>query len=741
MKKLHRFLSNYTIRTQVIIGSIPLFLVLIIITMLGYRNLSKLSNLITIKNDTFILHQKITDLEHHFLELQRNVITYSYIGYTGVLQKIDKIEKEIDKTIEEISVNISQEDEFKARIERTKGHFKGYQTGFAQVVKKKNTLAELRLQINNLEESLLADIKYISQLPLPPEVSVDVYLLRSNHSLIRISRKDYFESPDNKLVRQIFETTFEQQNILARISPLPYFAEEQARMNGIKEKYDYYPAALRQIVTANRSYLYLTNVVLPGKSVEINTLTLEIEAIAEQKQTQLNAEINKKIKAVYRDTITWSSAGFFISIIFVLLIAQGISTPIQKISHTLSLLSQKKNTDMISGMDRKDEIGQMAKAAQAFRIMTDALNESEIRNKTILETAVDGLITIDSRGIVESFNPACEAIFQYKKEEVIGQNIKMLMPEPDQSQHDQYLDNYHHTGKKNIIDSSREVLAKRKNGETFPIELSVSKVALPQKNIYSGIIRDISERKKSEIKLARYAKELEHSNDELDNFAYVASHDLKAPLRVIDNASTWLQEDLEQYFDDESKENMELLRNRVSRMEKLLNDLLEYSRMGRKTESSYKESVFGQEIFDNIIALLTPPSSFMINIDPAILEKKFYRMPLQQVFYNLIGNAIKHHNKKDGIISVFLKEETESYYHFSVQDNGPGIPKKYQNKIFKMFQTLKPRDEVEGSGMGLAMVKKTIESFGSDLTIDSEEGAGACFSFKWNKAIDKEVTI
>ncbi len=360
------------------------------------------------------------------------------------------------------------------------------------------------------------------------------------------------------------------------------------------------------------------------------------------------------------------------------------------------------------------------------------VQESQERARAVLECANEGIIIIDERGIIEDYNPAYEHMFGYTENEVRGKNVKVLMPEPHHSKHDGYLKDYWDTGKKKFIGISREVEGRRKDGRTFPLELSVSEMQMGGRRLFTGIARDITARKEAEAERERLIEELERSNNELDEFAYVASHDLKAPLRVIDNASRWLEEDLAQYLDEDSLENMQLLRSRVSRMERLLDDLLEYSRIGRKMDDQYREVISGQTLMEDILLLLAPPDGFVVKIDDAFDQIKLNRMPVQQILLNLINNAIKHHDKKAGIVEVGVEDMGE-VLAFSVKDDGPGIDPQFHDQVFKMFQTLQSRDRVEGSGMGLAMVRKHIEHFGGTLTLNSALGEGATFRFTWPK--------
>ncbi len=233
---------------------------------------------------------------------------------------------------------------------------------------------------------------------------------------------------------------------------------------------------------------------------------------------------------------------------------------------------------------------------------------------------------------------------------------------------------------------------------------------------------------------------IEAVNKELGEFAYAASHDLKAPLRVIDNASKWLEEDLHEHLTDDTRESMNLLRGRVRRMDRLLDDLLEYSRIGRTTDERYVEIISGDALMSNILALLSPPKSFTVKIGSNFANIRLRRMPLQQILMNLISNAIKHHDKEKGHIQVTV-EDGSAHYAFAVEDDGPGIPAQFHDQVFKMFQTLKPRDQVEGSGMGLALVRKNIEVFGGTLNLESSDGKGCIFRFTWPKQQQIKGTV
>jgi PAS domain S-box-containing protein len=260
-----------------------------------------------------------------------------------------------------------------------------------------------------------------------------------------------------------------------------------------------------------------------------------------------------------------------------------------------------------------------------------------------------------------------------------------------------------------------------------------------------GLMLDITEAKQAQEALSSRADELarlttvltqmnvtlEKRNQELDQFAYFISHDLKAPLRAIANLSQWLEEDLSDKLTEDTKRQMDLLRSRVYRMENLINGLLQYSRAGRvKTEL---QTVSVETLLSEVIDSLAPPPDFTIEIGPGMPVMKTSRILLEQVFANLIGNAIKHHNRPPGFVKVSVRESGE-FYDFSVADNGPGIAPQYHDKVFVIFQTLLPRDQRENTGIGLSLVKKIVESEGGTVRLESQEGQGTTIRFTWPKS-------
>jgi two-component system, LuxR family, sensor kinase FixL len=358
------------------------------------------------------------------------------------------------------------------------------------------------------------------------------------------------------------------------------------------------------------------------------------------------------------------------------------------------------------------------------------IQESRKILQAVMDTAVDGLITIDQHGIVQSYNNACEKIFGYAREDVLGKNINILMPEPFHSGHDQYLKNYIGGAPAKVIGIGRQLEARRKNGETFPIELSVAEVKVGKERLFSGIVRDISERKLYEERLKETLKDLEYSNRELEQFAYVASHDLKAPLRGIDNLARWIEEDLSSVMTEDAREKIRLLQGRIKRLEVMLEDILSYSRAGRIVDEPrlVDLNIMVESIRESIV-----PESFSFQVSGLLPSVKAPYTPLQQILSNLISNAVKHHDRPQGTIRVAALDKG-MFHELIVADDGPGIPPEFHERAFGMFQTLQSRDKKEGSGLGMAIIKKLVEWQGGQVWIVSAAGIrGTAVHFTWPK--------
>ena len=248
-------------------------------------------------------------------------------------------------------------------------------------------------------------------------------------------------------------------------------------------------------------------------------------------------------------------------------------------------------------------------------------------------------------------------------------------------------------------------------------------------NANANLNQEVDERKKAEETLAAI-------NQELQEFAYVVSHDLKAPLRGIDTLINWIEKDSKDELNEESKENFVILKSRTKRMRDLIDGILKYSRVGRASDE--RAQIDLGKLIPEIIDLIDPSDGIEITIENELPIVEFEETRLFQVFQNLLSNAVKYMDKPKGDICIGCLEE-DGFWKFSVSDNGPGIEEQYFERIFKMFQTLTPRDSYESTGVGLALVKKIVEMCGGKIGVESEVGKGSTFWFTINSAICEDV--
>jgi PAS domain S-box-containing protein len=334
------------------------------------------------------------------------------------------------------------------------------------------------------------------------------------------------------------------------------------------------------------------------------------------------------------------------------------------------------------------------------------------------------IVTItDDKGLLTFVNDKFCSISKYSKEDLLGQY--------------HYLDNpYYKLNNfiKNIFKTiasgqvwKGEIMNIAKDRSIFWVYSTIVPF-LDEKGKpyqYIAISSDITEQKQAQKKLNTVLTDLEKTNKELDQFAYIVSHDLKAPLRAIHNLSEWIMEDMPEMPADVFS-NFELMRGRVVRMENLINGVLAYSRIGKILIESQLTDL--KIMLHQIIETIVPAEGYDIFIADTIPELKIPRILFEQIFTNLISNAIKYNDKPIGKVAC-LYESLTDIHQFTIKDNGPGIAEKYHQKVFKVFQTIEARDKKESTGVGLSIVQKIIEEQGGTIRIESTVGQGASFIF------------
>lgn len=388
-----------------------------------------------------------------------------------------------------------------------------------------------------------------------------------------------------------------------------------------------------------------------------------------------------------------------------------------------SLVSLIVISSLINNLESKKNV--------VISTITDSRNKLTIINKelkklSLVASKTDNAVVItNENGVIEWVNEGFTRITGYQFYDAKDQSMPAFLSGPETDKENlQKVQNSMREFK--FCDS--ELLRYKKDGATVWLHASITPISDNEKNSrkFIFIMSDVNERKKAEIQLNEYLSDLEKTNKELDKFAYIVSHDLKAPLRAIGNLTDWITQDSADSLSDESKENFQIIKGRVKRMEQLINAILEYSKVSK--HKGTQELFSFNEIIHNAVDLAGTDSNCKVEISGTMPEYYGDKVKYQQVFMNLISNGIKHNNKEQKKIEISCREEGK-FWEFMIKDNGPGIDKRFHEKVFVIFQTLKARDEFESTGIGLSIVKKIVEEAGGSIRIESTPGEGAAFYF------------
>jgi PAS domain S-box-containing protein len=348
-----------------------------------------------------------------------------------------------------------------------------------------------------------------------------------------------------------------------------------------------------------------------------------------------------------------------------------------------------------------------------------------MRFRAITDTATDAFVTGNIDGRIIGWNPGAERIFGYTKGEALGHKLTILIPPTLKDRHLSGMKRAQTSGERHIV----ELFGKRKDGSEFPLEISLAEWTDGKKQFFTGIIRDITERKEVEAIILAKSEELAASNSELEQFAYIASHDLREPLRMV-NSFLALLERRNPHLDAESKEFIGFARDGALRMDRMVLALLELSRIGRSSIPLHrvKSEIVVTEAITNLKTLIKETGSTIIIVDP-LPEVLAIQEELLMLFQNLIGNAIKYRRPNVPLMIGIANNRQDNKWHFSISDNGIGINSEYYESIFGIFQRLHTREQYEGVGIGLALCKKIVESHGGSIWVESMPGGGSTFHF------------
>jgi len=366
-----------------------------------------------------------------------------------------------------------------------------------------------------------------------------------------------------------------------------------------------------------------------------------------------------------------------------------------------------------------------------------ALKDSESRIRAIVNTAVDGIITANDRGIIQSFNPAAEKLFGYTQEEVIGKNLNTLMPSPYREEHNTYLANYRATGIRKVIGKGREAVARRKDGTTFPMDLAVSEMRLGKQRIFTGIVRDITQRKEFEKQILEAKEAAEKANQAKSEFLANMSHEIRTPMNSIMGFTEIL---LDEELSAEHRELLETIRKSANRLLNLINDILDLSKIEANSLELEKIPFDLKSLVLDVCQVIRP----LVGEKPIKIRSDIQDTPwdvltgdptrIRQVLLNLLGNAVKFTEKGEVRTSVRFLEESDDHImvEIAVSDTGVGISEETLETIFAAFTQAdgSTTRKYGGTGLGLTISQRLIRLMGSEITVESHEGMGTTFRFE-----------
>jgi PAS domain S-box-containing protein len=428
------------------------------------------------------------------------------------------------------------------------------------------------------------------------------------------------------------------------------------------------------------------------------------------------------LKLLFAVALTVEITGLLLTIS----VSRGIQKGLDEILRASRLVA-KGDFSATAAVYSGDEIGILA---QSFNDMANALDESEKQIETIFHNAPDAVIVINRTGHIIRWNPKAEEMFGWKANEVTGSFLhETILPHKHRVAHQRGLKRYFETGEGPVLNKKMELTALRKDGSEFFVELSISASTVRNETIFIGFVSDSTERKKAQRALHDYALRLEQSNNNLEQFAYVASHDLQEPLRTITNFAGLLNEKHCEDLDDTSKKYMRYVVNAAERMKVLISDLLAFSRIGKQfVAETINCNETMQEVIQDMDAVIKESNAtILVQHLPTLTAG---RTELKILLQNLLSNAIKYRRADTApVVEINCSELPGKYWQFSIKDNGIGIDPVYNEKVFVIFQRLHTEKEYKGTGIGLATCKKIVEMAGGKIWFESAAGNGSTFFF------------
>lgn len=493
-------------------------------------------------------------------------------------------------------------------------------------------------------------------------------------------------------------------------------------VTSIRDAFDYYGVQL--FLTKEKSKKLILQAIAGGYSdifPEHMTIRLGegmIGRAAEQKKTQVSGDVSKNphyVQKTFEET------------------RSELAVPILSGKHPIGVLDMQSMelnafdesdvsamealcTQIAGGIENARLYEKAQREIADRKLAEQKAKESERKYRILFNNIADPVVIFDkeSHQIIDC-NNSFKRIYGYSKKE-----LKTMTP------YDLHPENELDVVKRQIdvrnVDYGFSYTHITKSGRKIFVEIQSEEITYQGHPAWISSIRNITERKLLE--------------NQLKDFAYIVSHDLKAPLRAISQLAGWIAEDYADILDSNGREQLELLLGRVKRMDKLIMGILQYSRAGRKSKRAEKIDL--NKLVTDIITSLDPPENITIRVTSPLPVIYGEKVKMEQVFQNLISNAIKYNDKSSGNIEIGCHEEP-SHWKFHVTDNGPGIEETYYEKIFKIFQTLEARDRRESTGVGLSVVKNILDSYGEKIWVESKVGQGSSFYFTYKKQGEENI--
>jgi PAS domain S-box-containing protein len=440
------------------------------------------------------------------------------------------------------------------------------------------------------------------------------------------------------------------------------------------------------------------------------------------------------------------AAAALVALLLARRLQRHITQPVLALAQIAKTVSERQDYSVRAERFDDDELGQLTDAFnemlarvhardQALQAHHDELRRevvvrkaAEERFRLIVETALDAVVTMSAAGTITGWSPQAEKVFGWTHEEVFGRSLAdTIIPERYREAHRRGLERFLATGKGSMLNQRIELSALDRHGTEFPVELAITVLQSGDSPSFSAFVRDITERK-------RIDDDLRRSNADLEQYAYIASHDLQEPLRMVASYTDLLAQRYRGQLDDKADKFMHYITDGAKRMQRLVADLLAYSRIGSlgvALQPVHTETVVGN-VLDSLGALIRETGA-TIEIAAPLPTVMADEVQLTQLLQNLIGNAIKFRSARPPRV-VIDAVACDNRWRFSVQDNGLGIDLRYAERIFQMFQRLHENDRYDGSGIGLAIAKRIVERHDGRIWLESAVGAGTTFFFTLSPA-------